>query len=221
MPTMPETDETLTYVTCQRVAHYSQQYKIGLDTYNVPLLLFDHLGKESLQCPEVCKRVHGERPERHQHEERLVKSTDTHCWISSGLKSNNAFPCTTPALLTSIVGCPSCPLGQFNAHRRARSETCLVYDLLSHAFDLLPLGNVTLVVCDIVCLTSAYSHDFMTTMKSSQFSVTIGLTSKTTTVTLRTARVFATSSPIPEEPPVITTSWSPQSRRGGPKSKLP
>ena len=68
MPTMPETDETLTYVTCQRVPHYSQQSEIGLDTYNVPLLLFDHLRKESLQCPEVCKRVHGERPERHQHE---------------------------------------------------------------------------------------------------------------------------------------------------------
>ena len=68
MPTMPETDETLTYVTCQRVPHYSQQYEIGLDTYNVPLLLFDHLWKESLQCPEMCKRVHGERPERYQHE---------------------------------------------------------------------------------------------------------------------------------------------------------
>ncbi len=33
-----------------------------------------------------------------------------------------------------------------------------------------------------------------------QFSVTIGFTSRTTTVTLRTAKVFASSSPIPEAP---------------------
>ena len=79
MPTMPETDETLTYVTCQRVPYCSQQYGTGLDTYNVPLLLFDHLGKESLQCPEVCNGVHGERPERYQHEERLECSTATYC----------------------------------------------------------------------------------------------------------------------------------------------
>lgn len=33
-----------------------------------------------------------------------------------------------------------------------------------------------------------------------QFSVTMGFTSRTTTVTLRTARVFASNSPIPEAP---------------------
>lgn len=33
-----------------------------------------------------------------------------------------------------------------------------------------------------------------------QFSVAMGFTSNTTTVTLRTARVLATSSPIPDEP---------------------
>ena len=74
--------------------------------------------------------------------------------------------------------------------------------------------------------------------RSSQSSVTMGLPSRTTTVTLRTARVFAISSPTPEEPdyhmsrlsktwnrwnipPVTTTSWSLQSSRGGPKSRLP
>jgi hypothetical protein len=36
--------------------------------------------------------------------------------------------------------------------------------------------------------------------ESLQFSVTMGLTSKTTTVTFRTAKVLANKAPIPEEP---------------------
>ena len=55
MPTIPATDETLIYGAMSKVAN-----ALDFDTYDMTLVLLDHLGKERLQSPKMGKSVHRE-----------------------------------------------------------------------------------------------------------------------------------------------------------------
>ena len=79
----------------------------------------------------------------------------------------------------------------------------LFYHGLCNLFDLLPIGCVAFVVGNVICWY-CFSRLWFNWSDPSQFSVAIGLTSRTTTVTLRTARVLANSSPTPDAPAKMT-----------------
>ena len=113
----------------------------------------------------------------------------------------------------------------------------LLYNLLRDRIDFFPFWNITFVICDIIYNPSILWIQ-INSQWDKQFSVTIGFTSRTITFTFRTAKVFASNSPIPDAPaipirknynaftrphvpPVTTMICSPQSYRPGPNNKLP
>jgi hypothetical protein len=92
----------------------------------------------------------------------------------------------------------------------------LFFDLLCNALHLTPVGNVAFVVCDIVYKGyQSQSESCKRNVKGVRFSVSMGCVSSTATVQCLKARVLASNPPMPDEPPVITMTCSPQSSLPG------
>jgi len=95
----------------------------------------------------------------------------------------------------------------------------LFYNDFRDLFYLFPVRYITFIVRDVIC-RCFLSHLRFNQPGASQFSVTIGLTSRTTTVTLRTARVLANSSPTPDAPVKQRSSlWSDIGINGQPTNR--
>lgn len=78
-------------------------------------------------------------------------STQTYCLTSSGFKSRINLPCTTPALLIKMVGCPIWCQSEISICQYfSRTLAHFLDNLLWDCFHFFPLGNITLVVCYVV-----------------------------------------------------------------------